>query len=58
MTWTDEDLATLRRLAGEGKSARQIGEIMGRGRGGVCHQAAKHGIRLHGQWNLKRPMGV
>jgi hypothetical protein len=35
-TWTHEDVETLRELLSKGRTHRQIGEAMGRGRGSVC----------------------
>jgi hypothetical protein len=52
--WTPADIATLKRLAGQGFSAAKIAQAMGRHRGSVCWQAKRRDIRLLGQIGVIR----
>jgi hypothetical protein len=54
MKWAPADIATLKRLAGQGFSATKIAQAMGRARGSVCWQAKRHDIRLLGQIGVIR----
>ena len=54
MKWSDDDLATLKRLAGESHSSGEIAKAMGRPRGSVCWHAKRHGISLTGGRGIVR----
>jgi hypothetical protein len=54
MKWSDDDLATLKRLAGESHSSGEIAKAMGRPRGSVCWHAKRHNIPLKGGRGIVR----